>query len=61
MAKRFGVYYRKQDAKGRGGYVIDHGAGVYVLDGRGVPRVYFNYRQKPEEIAHDLNILIHEN
>ncbi len=57
-AKNFGVYHQKQPVTGKGRYTIDHAAGVFLLDKAGRPRVYLNYGQKPQEIAHDLRLLL---
>ncbi len=57
-AKGFRIYYRKQPSGGKGGYTIDHSAGVYVFDKTGLPRLYMNYGQKPQDIAHDLELLL---
>lgn len=59
-AMRFKIYYKKVASPGRGRYTIDHAAGIYVFDKRGVPRIYLNHGQKPADIAHDLGILAAE-
>jgi protein SCO1/2 len=61
LAKQFKVFYQKKPEQGRSGYVIDHDAGLFVLDKTGRYRVYINYGQKPVDIAHDLRLLIEEN
>ncbi|MDR2880899.1 MAG: SCO family protein [Azoarcus sp.] len=57
VAKNFKVYYRKEP-DGKGGYTIDHSAGVYVFDKKGALRVFINHGQKPQDIAHDLKQLM---
>ncbi len=57
-ARAFKVFYKKQDSGGKGGYTIDHTAGIYVFDKRGQPRVFLGYGQKPKDIAHDLSLLL---
>lgn len=57
-AKNFKIAYSKQPADAKGKYTIDHSAGIYVFDKEGKVRVYLGYGQKPEAIAHDLNLLI---
>ncbi len=57
-AKNFKIFYAKQEHAGKSGYTIDHSAGVYVFDKNGKIRVYIKFGQKPEEIAHDLELII---
>jgi protein SCO1/2 len=58
VAKDFKVYYQKQQTGGASGYTIDHSAGVYVFDKNGALRVYLGHGQKPQDIAHDLQLLM---
>ena len=58
VADDFKVFYAKQESAGRGGYTIDHSAGVYAFDKSGRVRLYFKYAQKPAEIAHDLEQIL---
>lgn len=53
-AGEFKVYFRKQASGSKGGYTIDHSAGVYVFDKKGALRLFLNQGQKPRDIAHDL-------
>jgi protein SCO1/2 len=57
-AKNFKIFYAKQEQAGKSGYTIDHSAGVYAFDKNGKIRVYIKFGQKPEEIAHDLGLII---
>ena len=57
-AKNFKIFYSKQAETGKSDYVIDHSAGLYVFDKQGKIKLYINYGQKPEEIAHDLTALL---
>ena len=57
-AKNFKIFYAKQEQAGKSGYTIDHSAGVYAFDKNGKIRVYIKFGQKPEEIAHDLKLII---
>lgn len=54
VAGDFKLYYKKQESSSKGGYTIDHSAGVYVFDKKGALRLYLNYGEKPQDIAHDL-------
>lgn len=57
-AKNFKITYAKQPVDDKGNYTIDHSAGIYVFDKMGNVRIYLGYGQKPEAIAHDLELLI---
>lgn len=57
VAKKFKVFYARQDSAGQSGYTIDHSAGTYVFDKKGKIRIYLKYGQKPKEIASDLAAL----
>lgn len=58
VAKDFKVFFQKQQTGGQGGYTIDHSAGLYVFDKNGALRVYLSHGQKPQDIAHDLQLLM---
>jgi protein SCO1/2 len=57
-AKSFKVFYQKQDSGSRSGYTIDHSGGVYVFDKKGALRLFLNHGQKPQDIAHDLALIL---
>lgn len=52
------VYAAKVNEPGKSGYTMDHSAGLYVFDKTGAPRIYLGYGEKPENIAHDLQLLL---
>jgi len=52
------VYAAKVSEPGKSGYTMDHSAGLYVFDRTGAPRIYLGYGEKPENIAHDLQLLL---
>jgi protein SCO1/2 len=56
-AKEFKVYFRKQPLKS-GGYTVDHGAGIFILDREGRLRLFAQYGQGPEALLHDIRLLI---
>lgn len=58
VAQDFKLFYKKQPSGGKGGYTIDHSAGIYVFDKQGALRVFMNHGQKPQDIAHDLKQLM---
>ena len=57
-AKEFKVMYRKHVEPGATGYLVDHSAGSYVLDGKGRLRLYLPFAHPPQDIAQDLNTLL---
>lgn len=59
-AREFKVVYRRHETAGESGYLVDHSAGSYVLDGRGRLRLYQPFGQPPDDIAHDLRLLLAE-
>lgn len=56
--KEFRVFYRKHVETGATGYLVDHTAGSYVLDRAGRLKLFLPYAQSPEDIAHDLRLLL---
>lgn len=61
IAGDFKLFYRKQASGGKGGYTIDHSAGVYVFDKKGALRLFLNHGQKPQDIAHDLERVVSQS
>lgn len=60
IAQDFKIFYSRQDSGSKGGYSIDHSAGVYVYDKNGTLRLYLNHGQSAKDIAHDLGVLLNE-
>jgi protein SCO1/2 len=58
VAKEFKIIYQKQPGKTPESYTVDHSAGTYVFDREGRVRLFMNYGQPPDVIAHDLGILL---
>lgn len=58
VAKDFKLFYKKQASGGKSGYTIDHSAGMYVFDKQGKLRLFMSHGQKPQDIAHDLRLLM---
>ncbi len=54
----FKIYAKKVEAEGKGGYTIDHSAGMYVFDKAGKIRLYIDYGQKPADIANDIKKIL---
>jgi protein SCO1/2 len=57
-AKEFKVVYRKHVEPGATGYLVDHSAGSYVLDGQGRLRLYLPFAHPAQAIFQDLNTLM---
>ena len=60
VARDFKIFYTRQDSDSRLGYTIDHSAGIYLFDQKGKVRVYMNYGERPQGIAHDVKLLLNE-
>lgn len=56
--KVFKIFANKVKSEGRGGYTIDHSAGIYVFDKSGKVRLYMSYGQKPEDMASDIRKIL---
>lgn len=54
----FKIYAKKIEAQGKGGYTVDHSAGMYVFDKEGKIRLYVDYGEKPADIANDIKQLL---
>lgn len=57
-AREFKVMFRKHVEPGATGYLVDHSAGSYVLDGQGRMRLYLPFAHPAADIAHDLSALM---
>jgi len=57
-AQAFKVFYSKQESASKGGYTLDHSAGVYVFDRDGNLRLFLNHGQSAKDIAHDIGLLL---
>lgn len=60
VAQDFKIFYSRQESGSKGGYSIDHSAGVYVFDKKGALRLYLNHGQSAKDIAHDFSALLNE-
>ncbi len=60
VAQDFKVFFARQDSASKAGYSIDHSGGIYVFDRQGRVRIYLNVGQKPQDIAHDIGLLVNE-
>ena len=58
VTETFKIYAKKVDVQGKGGYTVDHSAGMYVFDKAGKIRLYIDYGEKPVDIAHDLKLIL---
>jgi len=58
VASQFKIFYKKVDDGSKGGYTIDHSAGLYVIDKQGGIKLRISHGEKPEDIASDLVKLI---
>jgi protein SCO1/2 len=58
VAKRFKIYYKKQDGKTPTSYTMDHSAGSYVFDTQGNVRLYSRYGSGAQVLAQDIQMLL---
>ena len=58
VTTQFKIFYNKVNDGSKAGYTIDHSAGLYVIDKNGNVKLHISYREKPEDIASDLEKLI---
>lgn len=58
-AKRFRVLFEKVHAP-EGGYSIDHGGGIFLIDSKGVLRLKEPDNLSAEQIAQDIELLLQE-
>lgn len=54
----FKIFSSRVESGSRGGYTIDHSAGLYIYDKEGKIRLYVDYGTKPEALAADLKKLL---
>ncbi len=58
VAKRFKIYYKKQEGKTPTSYTMDHSAGSYVYDTQGNLRLYSRYGSGAKVLAQDIQTLL---
>lgn len=58
VAKRFKIYYKKQEGKTPTSYTMDHSAGSYVYDMQGRVRLYSRYGSGAKVLAQDIETLL---
>ena len=56
--KAFKVYSSKVPSESRGGYTVDHSAGIYVFDKSGKIRLYVDYGETPADMASDIKQIL---
>ena len=60
VAPSFKVYYKRVDSSDGKNYTMDHSAGTYLIDKKGKVRLHANYGTKPEDLVHDIKLLLAE-
>lgn len=58
ITKSFRVTYEVRPGKTPTTYTIDHTAGMYVFDPQGRLRLLIRHGERPEKVAHDLELLL---
>lgn len=61
IAKEFRIFYQKRQTGPEAGYTMDHTAGTYVFDPSCRLRLFLDYGQGADAVAHDLKLLLREN
>jgi protein SCO1/2 len=59
IATQYGIYYKKRDYGSKAGYLMDHTATITLIDQKGYLRVLYPFGTKPEDLATDLEYLLH--
>ena len=57
-AKEFKVFYQKQPGATPQTYTIDHSANSYAYDPQGRLRLMIRHEETPQDVAHDLKLLL---
>ncbi len=58
VANAYSAYYEKIDTGSEAGYLMDHSAGVVLVDAKGIKRLIYSFNTSPEDVASDLEYLI---
>lgn len=58
VAQAFKVFYARNKGPTESSYTIDHTAGSYIFDRDGRVRLFSRYGAKPEDLVHDLKLLL---
>jgi protein SCO1/2 len=58
VAKRFKIYYKRQEGQTPTSYTMDHSAGSYVYDTHGNLRLYSRYGSGVKVLAQDIQTLL---
>jgi protein SCO1/2 len=54
LVNSLGVYYRKQESGDGHTYLVDHSAGLFLINPAGKPQALFSAPHVPEQLAHDI-------
>lgn len=57
-AQEFKVFYAKVSGRSANDYTMDHSAQTYVFDTEGRLRLYVGHAQGPDDLAHDIKLLL---
>jgi protein SCO1/2 len=58
VTKEFKVFRRKHVMPGANGYTVDHTAGSFVFDTTGKLRLLLPFAMSPQDMAHDLGLML---
>ncbi len=58
VTKAYMAFYKKEKSDSSAGYLVDHTSHIYLIDQKGTLKLFYSSaKQKPELIAHDIELL----
>ncbi len=57
LVSSLGVYYRRQEAEDNENYLVDHSAGLFLLNPDGKPQALFSAPHDATKLAHDITLI----
>jgi protein SCO1/2 len=58
--EQYGIFREVVDGTSSTNYIVNHTARVFLIDGKGNLRLSFGFQTPPEDIAHDIEIILSE-
>ncbi len=58
--EQYGIFREVVDGTSPTNYIVNHTARVFLIDGKGNLRLSFGFQTPPEDIAHDIEIILSE-
>ena len=57
LVNSLGVYYSKQNSEDNQNYLVDHSAGLFLINSEGKPQALFSVPHNPDDLAHDIKLI----